>query len=481
MTNNEKVEIMPSFTQACLIFLLIVGIILYATVVLKVSPHIPMFVCLVLTILLGLYLKYPWEEMQEALFKGIHIGLLPMLIMILIGMVIGSWIACGTIPYIIYLGIKFFSPQWFLVSVLLICSIMSLSTGSSWTTIGTLGVAFMAIGYGLGISPAITAGAVVSGAVFGDKQSPLSETTNFAPAVAETTLFNHVRSMLYSTTPAYIIALIIYSFIGLRYAGKAVDTEKITLMANTLQGAFNFNQILLLLPIFLIALVVKKVPALLGMGSAALLGLVFAIIFQRAELSDLINYMHYGYVGNTGVEVVDKLISKGGLNSMMWTISLMFFALSMGGVLERIGVLKVILNKLSNIVSSVFGLITTTLFSVLALEFVTADSYLPMLLSGRTFGPAFDRLHIDRKVLSRSLEDTGTLGSFWVPWSESGVFVLATLGVSAFDYLPYYFLGTITPLVSMVLAATGFGIWYTNKKENTKKIITDKSENTAQS
>lgn len=473
----EKIGRMPSFAQAGILFAIIIALILYGTVGLKVAAHIPIFICLVLSILLGLYLKHPWDNLEKAIYRGINIGLLPMLIMILIGMVIGSWIACGTIPYIIYIGIQIFSPQWFLVSALLVCSFLSISTGSSWTTIGTLGVAFMGIGYALGIPPAMTAGAVISGAVFGDKQSPLSETTNFAPAVAETTLFEHVRSMLWSTVPAYLIAAIVYIFLGFKYVNGTVDTANIAMMANTLSSSFNFNPVLLVLPIILIIVVVKKIPALLGMGIAALLGLVFAIIFQGTSLTDIANYMHYGFVGNTGVEVVDGLLSKGGLNSMMWTISLMFIALSMGGVLEEIGVLKTILESLSRIVNTVFGLVTTTLWSVLALEFITADSYLPMLLAGRTFGPAYDKLHIHRKVLSRSLEDTGTLGSFLVPWSECGVFVLATLGVSAYAYVPYYFLGTITPFVSMTLAATGIGIWRTNVAKKAAAATAVNSEN----
>jgi len=471
INNGKKVEKnsrLPSFAQAGILFALIVCIILYGTLGLHVAAHIPIFVSLVLSILLGLYLKYPWNELENAIYKGVNIGLLSMLIMILIGMVIGSWIACGTIPYIIYIGIQVFSPHWFLVSTLLICSVLSICTGSSWTTIGTLGVAFMGIGHALGISPAMTAGAVVSGAVFGDKQSPLSETTNFAPAVAETTLFEHVRSMLWSTVPAYIVAVIVYTFLGFKYANITVDAENISIMANALSGAFNFNPILLLLPLILIVIVVKKIPALLGMGIAALLGMLFSIIFQGVSLTDICNYMHYGFVGNTGMETIDTLLNKGGLNSMMWTISLMFIALPMGGVLERIGVLSVILKGLGNAVNSVFGVVTTTLWSVLALEFITADSYLPMLLAGRTFAPAYDKLNIHRRVLSRSLEDTGTLGAFMVPWSECGVFVFTTLGVSVYSYLPYYFLGTITPFVSMALAATGIGILRTNMEDKTK-------------
>lgn len=465
MTENKKVGRMPSFTEAFLVFVLVVGVILYGIVGLRLGPHMPMFIALVITVLLGFYLKYPWSEIEDAMFKGIHVGIVPILIMLLIGMIIGSWIAAGVIPYIIYIGIKLFSPQWFLVSALLACSVLSLSTGSSWTTLGTLGVAFMGIGQALGIPPAMTAGAVISGSVFGDKQSPLSETTTFAAAVAETKLFDHIRSMLYSTLPAFIIASIIYVVMGFRFAGATVDVENINTISSALLNAFNFNPVLLVLPAFLIVIVVKKIPALIGLSISALLGFIFAIVFQGVGLTDIMNYMHYGYVADTGIDAVNSILSKGGLNSMMWTISLMFLALPMGGVLERTGVLAALLLKMSNIVNSVIGLITSTLASVLALAFVTADTYLPMLIGAKTYGPAFDKLSIDRKVLSRSLEDTGTLGSWMVPWSESGMFAAATIGMSAFTYLPYYFLGTVTPIVSIILAATGIGIFRTYKSK----------------
>lgn len=454
----------PSFIEAIIAAIIITGTILISTVVFKVEPHIPMFLALVFSVLFAMYLKYPWGFIEKAIYDGIQIGLLPMLLMILVGMIIGSWIASGTVPYIIYLGIKIISPKWFLLTTLIGCSILSLCTGSSWTTIGTLGIALMGIGYGLGVPPAMTAAAIVSGAYFGDKQSPLSETTNFAPAVAGTTLFEHVNSMLYSTVPSFLLAGLLYTILGMNYVSGVADVEKINLITSTLKGSFNFTPILLLLPVILVIIIAKKVPALLGMGIAAILGFLFAVIFQGNTYTEIVKYMYYGYIGETGVDIVDKTLTKGGVISMWWTISLVFIALSMGGILERVGVLETILNKISSIIKSRFGLITTTLFSTLALEFLTADSYLPMLLVGRTFRPAYDAQHIDRKVLSRSLEDCGTLGAPMVPWGTNGVFIATTLGVATLSYLPYYFLGILTPIVSMVLAATGMGIFYTNRE-----------------
>lgn len=478
MVKAKRTGKMPSFALSGLLVLAIAIIMLFGIVGLGLSPHMPLFISLVLCMAVGLFLKYPYMELEEAMLRGINGGLIPMFFMIIIGMIIGTWIACGTIPYLIYLGIKIISPQWFYLSAMVICAVISTCTGSSWTACGTLGLAFMGIGYAIGMNPAITAGAVVCGAVFGDKQSPLSETTIFAAGVAEVSVFDHVRSMLWSTLPSLVIAGIIFLITGFQYDASNADLSSVAIISDTLQATFNFNPLLLLPPILLVVIIVLKVPSLLGVGIGALVGIIFAVIFQGHSLSATLGFAHYGYVADTGVEAVDAMISRGGLNSMMYTISQVFIALAMGGVLEHIGALEAILLKLTKVVNKVTGLITTTLASVLALEILTGDTYLPMLLGGKTFKPAFDKQKLHGKVLSRTLEDTGTLGAWMVPWSTCGVFGAATLGVAVVDYLPYYFLGWITPIVSIILAITGIGIFYTNgktKKQNQAEAAAKKA------
>lgn len=455
----------PSFGLSIALILVIAAVMLGGIVGLGVSPHMPLFIALVLTVLTGLYLKYPYMELEEALFKGISKGLMPMFFMILIGMIIGTWIACGTIPYLIYLGVQIISPQWFLLTAMLVCCVISMCTGSSWTSAGTLGLAFMGIGYAIGMPPALTAGAVVCGSVFGDKQSPLSETTIFAAGVAEVSVFDHVRSMLWSTAPALLISGIIFVILGFNNAPQVMDTTTVSLVSDTLASSFDFSPLLLIPPVLLLVIIIMKVPGLLGVGIGALVGIIFCMIFQGHSLGEAFTFAHFGFVGNTGVEAVDSMISRGGLDSMMYTNSQLFIAFAMGGILEHIGVLEVILKKLSKVANSVVGLISATLASVLALEFVTADTYLPMLLTGRTLKPAYDKQKLHGRVLSRSLEDTGTLGAWMVPWSTCGVFAAATLGVSVVEYLPYYFLGWITPFISIILAVTGIGIFYTDGKK----------------
>jgi len=455
----------PTFAESIIVIAIAFAACFGGIVGFGADPHVPLFITTVICVIFGFYLGYDWQTLEEGIFNGIKSALLPMLIIMCIGMVVGGWIACGTVPYLIYWGLQLLSPRWFLTTGVIMCCIMSMCTGSSWTTAGTLGIALMGVGEGLGIPAPITAGAIVTGAFYGDKQSPLSDSTNFAPAVAETTLYEHVNSMLYTTTPALLISLVLYTILGFKYGSGTIDQGNIQMILSTLRDNFNLNIGLVIPLIILIILIAKKVPALIGMSIAALLGLIFAVLFQGISLGEALKILHYGYVGNTGVEFVDKLLTRGGLNSMMWTISLMFVSLAMAGVLEKVGALAVVLEKFANLVASVFGVITTTLWSTFILNFFAADPYLAMLIPAKTFGPAFDKLGLDRKVLSRTLEDTGTLGCPLVPWGTSGVYMAATLGVATLSYAPYYFLGIINPFVSMACAAIGFGIFYKNKPQ----------------
>lgn len=449
----------PNFLEAFIALLITFSVCLVGIVVLKVDAHIPLFLGMCTLIAFSFYLKLTWKDIEKGMFNGIKSALLPMLLIMFIGMVISGWIACGTVPYLIYWGLKLLSPSWFLTSSVIMCCIMSMSIGSSWTTIGTLGVALMGVGSGLGIPPAMTAGAVATGAYFGDKQSPLSDTTNFAPAVCGCTLYEHIRSMLYTTLPTLLIALFIYTFFGFKYSAGSFDSHGTDLIITTLEKSFNLSPVLLLPLITLIIMILKKVPAMLAMITAALFGLSFTVIFQNGSFTTVLKYLHYGYTSETGVAVVDKLLSRGGLHSMMWTISLMFVALAMAGILQKTGTLKVVLEKLAGVVKSGFGLISTTIWSTIIMNFLTGEVFMPMLLSAKVFVPVFDKQNLHRKVLSRSIEDGGTIVAPLVPWGMCGVYTAVTLGVSTMDYAPYYVLGLLNPFVSMLLALIGIGVF----------------------
>ncbi|MEL7648643.1 MAG: Na+/H+ antiporter NhaC [Sedimentibacter sp.] len=458
--NKEKVARKATFGESLIIIIIAFVILLVSIVVFKADAQIPLFLASVIVTVFAFYLGLKWENIEMAIFDSIKTALLPMVIIMLIGVTVGTWIACGTVPYLIYWGLQLISPTWFLVTACIMCSIMSLSTGSSWTTAGTIGVALMGVGMGLGIPPAMTAGAVVSGSFFGDKLSPLSDSTNFAAAVGGTSLFEHVNSMMWTTIPALLISWVIYAIMGLRFSGAIATPEGVVLMLQGIEQTYNLNVALLIPLIVLLVLIIKKVPAIISIAIAALTGAIVGMTIQGIGFGDMLKYMLSGFVGNTGIPDVDRLLTRGGMTAMLGTISIMFMSLSLAGILDVTGCLEAAFSKLANIVKSVLGLITTCLASSLVLNFLAADPYLPMLMTSKIFGASYDEKGIDRKVLSRTLEDTGTLGCAMVPWGTSGVYMSATLGVAVFSYLPFYLLGIITPVVSMVLAASGIGIFY---------------------
>lgn len=464
----------PTFVQAIALITLIFTVVLTGITVFHLDPHMPLFLAVTFVSAYAFYLGYGWEELEKYMFDAVASALQPMFIIMIIGMVVGGWIACGTVPYMIYWGVKMLSPKWFLLTSVILCSIMSMSLGSSWTTIGTIGVALMGVGAGLGIPAPMTAGAILTGAFFGDKQSPLSDTTNFAPAVAGTDLYSHVRSMLWTTVPGLGLSMVGFTFLGFRYGNGSIDQAQLDQFLTVLNNSFNMNVLLLIPIIVLIILIVRKTPAVLAMGIATLLGVVFAMALQGATFGEALTYIHYGYKSNTGVAMVDKLLSRGGLNSMMWTISLMMMALCMVGVLNKTNVLNVILEKISKAVSKPFGLITTTLLTCIGFSCVAPESNMAMVLPGTMFAPAYDRLGIDKSVLSRTLEDGTTLVAPMIPWHTGAVYSSVTLGVSTLSYFPFYFLGIITPIACIIMAFFNIGTFKaTQKKASSALTATD--------
>ncbi|PKL23202.1 MAG: Na+/H+ antiporter NhaC [Spirochaetae bacterium HGW-Spirochaetae-3] len=402
---------------------------------------------------------FTWADVQAGILHGCSIAMLPMLILMLVGVLIASWIPAGVIPTLIYYGLKILSPNVFLVTVCFICCVASLATGSSWTTGATFGVAFMGIGIGLGIPPAMTAGAVVSGAIFGDKMSPLSDSTNLAAGVAEADLFDHIKSMIYTTGPALVISLVIYALLGLKFRGGAVDTSQINTILDGLKANYFISPVALLLPALVVFLAIKKVSGLAVMVIASVAGAIFAIIFQGIGIGEMMSILSNGFKSTTGVASVDSLLSRGGLQSMMWTISLGFIALSFGGILEKTGMLEALLGKISKVVNNVRGLIITHVISALAVNLFSASQYMAIIIPGRMLVPAYKKLNILPQVCSRTCEDSATVTSPLVPWGLCGVYFTGVLGVATVAYLPYTYLALITPLVAILYGLTNKFIW----------------------
>lgn len=444
-----------------LIVTLGVSIILY-----KASPHIPILFTVVVAAVVAVYfLGFKWSELEKGIIDSIKMGMQAILILMVVGTIIGTWILSGTVPAMVYYGLQILSPGIFLVAATLICCIVSLATGSSWTTVGTVGIALLGVGQGLGIPIAIVAGAIVSGAYFGDKMSPLSDTTNLAPAMSGSDLFEHIRYMLYTTIPSLVIALIVYGIIGWRYAGKALDVERIDLILNTLASNFTISPWLLIPPLIVIVIVVFKVPALPGLMAGTFLGGIFAAIFQGAGIGDIINASHYGFSIETGVGITDELLNNGGLNDMMWTVSLILCALTFGGVMAKTGMLDAVGNAILKIANNTGSLILSTVLTCIAVNLLTGDQYLSIVLPGRMYKDTFKEKGLHPKVLSRTLEDSGTLTSPLIPWNTCGAFMWKTLGVHPLAYAPYAVLNLLTPIIAIIYGYLGFKIAKVDKTE----------------
>lgn len=446
------------------VFFLIISLSV-ALIIFKQQPHIPLIGAAAVASIVAACYKHPWKEVQEGMVHGIIIAMASILILFIVGMMIGIWILGGIVPSMIYYGLKILSPGIFLVATLLICSIVSLGTGSSWSTVGTIGVALIGVGKGLGMPAPIVAGAIISGAYFGDKMSPLSDTTNLAPAVAGTDLFTHIRHMVYTTVPAYIISVVLYTIIGLKFIGGELAADKIETMLTTMNATFLIHPALLIPPAVVIVMVIKRIPPLPALSAGTLLGALFAVFTQSASIRHIIEAGFSGYRCQTGVIMVDDLLSRGGIMSMMETVALIFCALAFGGIMERTGMLETLAGSLLKKVRRDGSLIATTIFSAIGMNAVAPTQYMSIVIPGRMYKNAFERMGLHPKNLSRCLEDAGTLTSPIIPWNSCAAFMHAMLGVNPILYAPYAFVNLATPLISLIYGYTGFTI---EKLENKK-------------
>ena len=416
------------------------------------TPHIPLACGILIT---GLFMKMrgrDWEGMENRFLKVIKIGLPAMIILMGVGMLIGSWIIAGTVPTILYYGFSIFSPSSFLFSVCIICAIISVATGTSWGTVGTVGLAMMGIGLGLGIPAHFTGGAIVSGAFFGDKMSPLSDTTNLTPAAAGVELWDHIRGMLPTTVPAMVTALALYAWIGMGYGDDSIDLSSIRALQTNLADNYNLSIITLLPALVVIIAAVMKMPAIPTVLGGVVVASLIAFFLQGVGVSDIFNVLQNGFVSETGFEVVDQLLSKGGVMSMTWVITLTIFALAFIGSLEHYGTLKAIMAKIDKVVKSRIGLILTTYASVLGVGTLIGDVYTTLVLPGRLLKDKYKEMGYKRTTLTRSIEDSGTLLSPLIPWNMGGSFVAATLGIATLTYAPFAFACWLSPLFGLLWA-----------------------------
>jgi len=446
----------PAKLAVALIPVLFLIVALSVTIVVfKQDPHIALIAAAAVAAIVGVYHNYSWKTIQDGMVHGISLAMGPVLILMVVGTMIGTWISGGIVPAMIFYGLKILSPGIFLVATLLICSIVSLGTGSSWSTAGTVGVALIGVGQGLGIPLPMVAGAIISGAYFGDKMSPLSDTTNLAPAVAGTDVFSHVRHMVYTTTPSYLIAIVLYGLLGLKFRGGRIDSDNIRVLLTTIEDNFDINLLLLLPPVLVIVMVIRRVPPLPALLGGTVLGSLFDIFSQGRSLADTALAAKAGFVSQTGIQMVDDLLTRGGLESMMDTVALIICALSFGGIMEKTGLLQVIAETLLKKVRKTGSLVLTTILSCIGMNIIASDQYMAIVIPGRMYRGAYLKLGLHPKNLSRALEDSGTLSSPLIPWNSCGAFMGATLGISPLLYAPFAFLNLINPLVSIFYGYTG--------------------------
>jgi len=434
------------------------------------ANQIVLMICTAITILVGIKNGHRWSTFEKSIVKGISMAMVAILILLLVGGLIGTWILSGIVPTMIYYGMNLLSPDYFYVASCLICAVIAISIGSSWTVAGTIGIALIGTAGALGLSLEITAGAIISGAYFGDKMSPLSDTTNLAPAVTGTNLFDHIQHMIWTTAPSLVFACIIFLVLGL----NADVTNELTTLQDTLnilQSEFTISLWLLIPLLAVLAMAMNKVPAIATIFIGGLLGGVFAIIFQSEQilakapegisaasalLTTVWKTLFDGYSSSTGNAVIDDLLSRGGMSSMLTTIWLIITALAFGAVLECTGLLQRIVSSILSMVKGTGSLIAATIGTCIGSNILTADQYMAIVIPGRMYKLEFERRGLDAINLSRTLEDSATITSPLIPWNTCGAFMASTLGVATFAYLPFAFFNLINPVISLIYGFTGF-------------------------
>lgn len=422
--------------------------------------------------LIGLKNGYTWKTLEQAMIKGITLSLGAILILLMVGALIGTWLLSGTVPTLIYYGLQIINPTWFYAASCLICGIVAMSIGSSWTTAATIGVALLGVANGLGLDPVVTAGAVISGAYFGDKLSPLSETTNLAPAVAGSDLFEHIHHMLWTTVPSFIIALIIFIFMGFN-ADITAEAAHIDKMIHLLKANFSINLFMLVPLVILLALAIRKVPAFPAISIGAVVGALWAVLFQGeliARLMDssqgeLIGYFKLiwttffdGFSIQTGNEKMDSLLSGGGMAGMLSTTWLIMMALMFGAIMEETGLLGVFVNSILKVAKSTGSLIASTVATCIGTNLVAADQYIAIVVPGRMFKEEYKKRGLKPVNLSRTLEDGGTITSPLIPWNTCGAYMQSVLLINPFDYAVYAFFNLINPVLAVIYAYLGIKV-----------------------
>jgi len=424
--------------------------------------------------IVGFFNKVALKIMINEIWENLKSVFVPVMILFLVGALAGTWLVSGIIPAMVYYGLQVLSPAIFLPASVIIAALISIATGSSWTTSATVGIALVGIGTALGISTGMIAGAVISGAYFGDKMSPLSDTTNLAPAMAGTDLFTHIRYMTFTTVPSIIVTLVVFSIISLNI--DTTGTADISGLLYTIKNTFNITPYLFIVPGVVIALILFKTKPLIALGIGVFLAAVFAFIFQSEVLSNLSTSNFRAIVNAIFVDTeivtdnikLNELFSSGGMKGMLWTIFLICCAMVFGGTMDAIGALAKITKELLKLASSIFGLFASTVVSCIGLNAIASDQYLAIVIPGKMFKKAFEDRGLAPENLSRTLEDSGTVTSALIPWNTCGAYQSGVLGVPVAEYAIYAVFNWLSPIMTLIFAAFKIKIRQLATKKETK-------------
>lgn len=453
-----KPVITPKFAEAFALTIIIFLLISVSIISFESVPHIPILLSILLLFGYGFLKKVSYWKLEKGLVEGAGAGMSAVFLFFFIGILISSWMISGTIPTLIYAGFTLVSMTFFYAIVFIVTSLIGLSIGSSLTTVATIGVAFIGMATAMDLSLAITAGAIVSGAFFGDKMSPLSDTTNLASAIVGVDLFEHIRNMGWTTIPAFGIALVLFGILSPEATGGQV--QDVTLFKEGLLATGMIHWYTVIPLIVLIVLTFMKTPALITLAVSSMSAVIISFLHQSSTATEIFKVLFSGYVSSTGIEEIDSLLSRGGMESMMFTVGLVLLALSMGGLLFTLGIVQCLLAKVESLLKKVSSVIAASAMTAIGINILIGEQYLSILLTGQAFKDQYDKVGLTGKNLSRVMEDAGTVVNPLVPWSVCGIFITTVIGVSTLDYLPFAFFCLLSPLLTVLFGFTGKTLTY---------------------
>lgn len=457
----------PGFAYSVFVVMVIAGV-LVAGLACQVPVGILLLLNTVILILFSLLLGIPYERLEEGLLGGIKRAINCVLILILVGALIGTWIQCGTVPMLVYYGLGILNVKTILPLTCLLCAMLSICIGTSWGTTGTVGIACVSVGVSMGIPLEICAGAAVSGAIFGDKISPVSDTTILASSTSEINIYAHIRAMSRNAVPVLFLSTAAYYAVGLRYAGSSLDMTLIEQVRSSLRESFSFSPLLLLPMMLIVYMSIRKKPAFPTIFLSAFLGSVLSILVQKHGIADALSVMNTGYFSDTGVEIVDVMLQKGGISSMLSTIVVAILALAMGGVLDEAGYMKAIVKKLLPYLRGDRSLVLATIGIGIGLTLLCSNYFVVMVLMGSLFRELYDERGIHRSILSRSMEDAITPTIAIIPWNTSCMYYMGLFGLTSYTWAFYAFFCWGNVLFSLL--CTMLGLFIRKVKSEEEKL-----------